>query len=53
VTDAVRDEVATWQQRPLDPVYPLVSFDALRVKIRDEGMVRNAEASLPPPRLMR
>ena len=35
------DEVATWQQRPLDPVYPLVSFDALRVKIRDEGMVRN------------
>ncbi len=48
VTDAVRDEVATWQQRPLDPVYPLVFFDALRVKIRDEGMVRNAEASLPP-----
>jgi putative transposase len=41
VTDAVLDEVATWQQRPLDPVYPLVFFDALRVKIRDEGMVRN------------
>jgi hypothetical protein len=33
--------VAIWQQRPLDPVYPLVFFDALRVKIRDEGMVRN------------
>lgn len=41
VTDAVLDEVATWQQRPLDPTYPLVFFDAIRVKIRDEGMVRN------------
>jgi putative transposase len=41
VTDAVLDEVATWQQRPLDPAYPLVFFDAIRVKIRDEGMVRN------------
>lgn len=41
VTDAVLDEVAIWQQRPLDPVYPLVFFDALRVKIRDEGRVRN------------
>ena len=41
VTDAVLDEVATWQQRPLDPVYPLVFFDAIRVKICDEGMVRN------------
>ena len=41
VTDAVLDEVASWQQRPLDPVYPLVFFDAIRVKIRDEGMVRN------------
>lgn len=41
VTDAVLDEVAAWQQRPLDPAYPLVFFDAIRVKIRDEGMVRN------------
>jgi putative transposase len=41
VTDAVLDEVATWQSRPLEPVYPLVFFDALRVKIRDEGHVRN------------
>ena len=41
VTDAVLDEVATWQQRPLDAIYPLVFFDALRLKIRDEGMVRN------------
>ena len=41
VTDAVLDEVAAWQGRPLEPVYPLVFFDALRVKIRDEGLVRN------------
>jgi putative transposase len=41
VTDAVLDEVATWQNRPLEPVYPLVFFDALRVKVRDEGLVRN------------
>src|SRR6266446_7807487 len=38
---SVREEVALWQNRPLEPVYPLVFFDALRVKIRDEGLVRN------------
>jgi hypothetical protein len=37
VTDAVLDEVKEWQNRPLDPLYPVVIFDALRVKIRDEG----------------
>jgi transposase-like protein len=41
VTDEVLDEVLAWQQRPLDPCYPVVLFDALRVKIRDEGVVRN------------
>jgi putative transposase len=41
VTDAVLDEVLNWQQRPLEPVYAIVYFDALRVKIRDEGLVRN------------
>src|SRR3954468_18044444 len=41
VTDAVLDEIAAWQARPLEPVYPLVFFDALRVKIRDEDLVRN------------
>lgn len=41
VTDAVLEEVAEWQNRPLEPVYPLVFFDALRVKVRDEGTVRN------------
>src|ERR1700746_2904692 len=41
VTDAVLEEVAAWQARPLEAIYPLVFFDALRVKIRDEGLVRN------------
>jgi len=41
VTDAGIEEVREWQNRPLDPVYPVIFFDALRVKIRDEGLVRN------------
>ena len=41
VTDAVMGEVAGWQSRPLERLYPVVMFDALRVKIRDEGVVRN------------
>jgi len=41
ITDAVLDEVGEWQNRPLDAVYPLIFFDAIRVKIRDEGFVRN------------
>lgn len=41
VTDAVLDEVAAWQARPLEPVYAIVFFDCLRVKIRDEGTVKN------------
>ena len=35
------EEVREWQNRPLDPLYPVIFFDALRVKIRDEGLVRN------------
>ncbi len=41
VTDAVLEEIAAWQSRPLEAIYPIVFFDALRVKIRDEGFVRN------------
>jgi len=41
ITDAVIEEVTEWQNRPLDACYPLVFFDAIRVKIRDEGFVRN------------
>jgi putative transposase len=46
VTDAVLEEVAAWQARPLEPVYPLIFFDALRVKIRNEGLVRNKAVHL-------
>lgn len=41
VTDAVMSEVTTWQARPLEAMYPVVFFDALRVKIRENGVVRN------------
>ena len=41
VTDSVIDEVRAWQARPLESTYAIVYFDALRVKIRDEGLVRN------------
>ncbi|MFM2112226.1 MAG: hypothetical protein RLZZ271_886 [Pseudomonadota bacterium] len=41
VTDAVVAEVVTWQARPLEPMYPVVFFDALRVKIKEDAVVRN------------
>lgn len=41
VTDGVMEEVAAWQSRPLEEIYPVVIFDALRVKIRDSGTVKN------------
>src|SRR5215208_1793036 len=41
VTDEVVEELTAWQSRPLDSCYPVVVFDALRVKIRDEGTVRS------------
>jgi len=41
VTDAVAEEVTAWQSRPLEPMYPVVFFDALRVKVRDEATVRS------------
>jgi transposase-like protein len=41
VTDAVMSEVSAWQARPLEPMYPVLFFDALRVKIREEAVVRN------------
>ena len=41
VTDAVIAEVTAWQSRPLEPMYPVVFFDALRVKIREDAVVRN------------
>ena len=41
VTDEVTEEVQAWQSRPLETMYPVVFFDALRVKIRESGVVRN------------
>ena len=41
VTDAVMAEVTAWQARPLEPMYPVVFFDALRVKIKEDAVVRN------------
>ena len=41
VTEAVMEEVKNWQSRPLDSVYPIVYLDALVVKIRETGHVRN------------
>ncbi|MDD5383781.1 MAG: IS256 family transposase [Gallionella sp.] len=40
VTDAVADEVKTWQSRPLDALYPIVYMDCIHVKVRDAGAVR-------------
>src|SRR5512143_3087106 len=41
VTDSIVADVTTWQTRPLERMYPVVFFDALRVKIRDEATVRS------------
>jgi len=39
VTDEVKGLVEEWRSRPLEPFYPVIFFDALRVNIRDEGQV--------------
>lgn len=41
VTDGIVAEVTAWQSRPLERMYPVVFFDAVRVKIRDEATVRS------------
>jgi len=41
VTDAVMSEVTAWQARPLETMYPVVFFDALRVKIKEDAVVRS------------
>jgi putative transposase len=46
ITDAVLDEVRTWQARPLEAVYPLLYFDALFVKSRQEGAVQTKAVDL-------
>jgi len=44
VTDEVAAEITAWQSRPLEPMYRVIFFDALRVKIRDDAVVRNKAA---------
>ena len=46
IVDAVSDEVLAWQQRPLDALYPVVYLDAIIVKVRDGGHVRNKAAHI-------
>ena len=41
VTDSVMEDVKEWQSRPLSPIYPILYFDALVVKSREEGPVKN------------
>lgn len=41
VTDGVLAEVSAWQARPLEPVYAVVFFDAIRVRTREDNVVRN------------
>jgi transposase-like protein len=40
ITDRVMEGMAEWQNRPLDPVYPVIFIDCINVKIRD-GQVAN------------
>jgi len=47
VTDAVMAVAGAWQARPLEPVYPVVFFDALRVKFREDGVVRKEPRAFP------
>ena len=46
ITDAVADEVAAWQRRPLDPLYPVIFMAAIVVKVRDGGHIGNRAAHL-------
>jgi transposase-like protein len=46
VTDAVLEDVRSWQSRPLESCYPIVYFDALFVKSRQDGSVKTKAAYL-------
>jgi transposase-like protein len=46
ITDVVADEVRSWQNRPVDEVYPILYVDAIRIKVRDNGTVVNKAAHL-------
>jgi len=46
ITDAVLEDVQAWRTRPLEQVYPIVYFDAMRVKVREDRSVKNLAAYL-------
>jgi putative transposase len=46
ICDEVADAVLEWQRRPLEPLYPVVYLDALVIKVRDGGHVRNKAAHI-------
>lgn len=46
VTDSIVEDVKEWQSQPVNAIYPIVYFDALVVKIRDEGHIRNKSVYL-------
>jgi transposase-like protein len=46
ITDVVADEIAVWQARQVDAVYPILYIDAIRIKVRDAGVVANKAAHL-------
>lgn len=46
IVDEISDEVLAWQRRPLEPLYPVIYLDAIVVKIRDGGHVRNKAAHI-------
>lgn len=46
VTEVVADEITLWQNRPVDEVYPIVYVDAIRIRVRDKGVVTMKAAHL-------
>jgi len=46
IVDAISEEVLAWQHRPLEALYPVMYLDAIIVKIRDGGHVRNKAAHI-------
>ena len=46
VTDAIKEQVVEWQNRPLNPLYPIVYLDCIVVKVRQEGAIINKSVFL-------
>ncbi len=46
ITDVVADEIAAWQNRPVDDVYPIMYVDAIRIRVKDRWVVTMKAAHL-------